>query len=298
MTSKVFTLAHLSDPHLAPLPQPDWRALIGKRVTGYLNWRRKRHLIHDPATLARIVADMTAHRPDHIAVTGDIANLALPQEFPRGRDWLESLGSPRDVSFVPGNHDIYVPEGAALAARQWGAFMSDDDGSAGFPYVRRRGPLALIGVNSGVPTAPFLATGWLGAAQLAELAAVLNALRGEKLFRVVMIHHPPVSRAGRHKQLLDADVFKRAIAAHGADLVIHGHDHLNTIEPLRGPDGAQVPAVGVASASAAPGTARADASYNLYRIGGAPGAWACELETRGIARDGAVVTLGKINLAG
>jgi 3',5'-cyclic AMP phosphodiesterase CpdA len=291
----MFTLAHLSDPHLSPLPQPDWRALIGKRVTGYANWRRKRHLIHDSETLARIVADMKEHAPDHIAVTGDIANLALPEEFPRGRDWLESLGSPRDVSLVPGNHDIYVPEGAALAARQWGAFMAADDGSAGFPYVRRRGPIALIGVNSGVPTAPFLATGWLGAKQLTELAATLNALKGENLFRVVMIHHPPVSHAGRHKRLLDADIFKRVIAAHGAELVIHGHDHLNMIEPLYGPDGA-VPAVGVASASAAPGMSKADASYNLYRIDGAPDAWTCELETRGIARDGTVVTLGRTML--
>jgi 3',5'-cyclic AMP phosphodiesterase CpdA len=292
------TLAHLSDPHLAPLPQPRWHELLGKRITGYVNWQRKRHLIHDPATLARIVADMKAQTPDHVAVTGDIANLALPDEFSRGRDWLESLGSPRDVSFVPGNHDIYVAEGAALAARQWGAFMADDDGSAGFPYVRRRGPLALIGVNSGVPTAPFLATGWLGAKQLAELAATLNALRDEKLFRVVMIHHPPVSHAGRHKRLLDADIFKRVIAAHGAELIIHGHDHLNMIEPLTGPGGARVPAVGVASASAAPGASKADASYNLYRIDGAPGAWTCELETRGIAPDGTVVTLGKTMLAG
>jgi hypothetical protein len=85
------------------------------------------------------------------------------------------------------------------------------------------------------------------------------------------------------------------IAAHGAELVIHGHDHLNMIEPLYGPDGA-VPAVGVASASAAPGMSKADASYNLYRIDGAPGAWTCELETRGIARDGTVVTLGKTML--
>jgi 3',5'-cyclic AMP phosphodiesterase CpdA len=294
----MFTLAHLSDPHLAPLPQPHWSELVGKRVTGYINWRRKRHLIHDPETLARIVADLKARTPDHIAVTGDIANLALPQEFPRGRDWLESLGNPRDVSFVPGNHDIYVAEGAPMAARQWGAFMSGDDGSAGFPYVRRRGPVALVGVNSGVPTAPFLATGWIGTKQLAELAALLNALKGENLFRVVMIHHPPVSAAGRHKRLLDAHVFLRVIAAHGADLVIHGHDHRNMIETLTGPYGTPVPAVGVASASAAPGTAKADASYNLYRIGGASGAWTCELETRGIGRDGAVVTLGKTMLAG
>ena len=73
----MFTLAHLSDPHLAPLPEPRWSELIGKRVTGYINWQRKRRFIHDPAALAAIVADIKAQTPDHIAVTGDIANIAL-----------------------------------------------------------------------------------------------------------------------------------------------------------------------------------------------------------------------------
>jgi hypothetical protein len=30
----MFLLAHLSDPHLAPLPQPQWSELLGKRATG------------------------------------------------------------------------------------------------------------------------------------------------------------------------------------------------------------------------------------------------------------------------
>ena len=294
----MFTLAHLSDPHLAPLPEPRWSELFGKRITGYINWRRKRRFVHDPAVLAKIVADMQAHAPDHIAVTGDIANIALPEEFRRGRDWLESLGSARDVTFVPGNHDIYVQEAAAYATRQWGAFMSDDDGVGGFPFVRRRGPVVLIGVSSGVPTAPFLATGWIGTQQLAALAAILNDLKNENLFRVVLIHHPPVSAAGRHKRLLDAPVLLRVIAAHGADLVLHGHDHVNMLNWLDGPNGTKVPAVGVPSASAAPGTGKDAADYHLYRIAGAPGAWQCELISRGIGADGEVVEEKRFSLVG
>src|SRR5689334_19882320 len=145
-----FTLAHLSDPHLAPLPAPRLSELAGKRMTGFINWRRKRRFIHDPTALAAIIKDMKQQRPDHIAVTGDIANIALPAEFPRGRDWLESLGSAQDVSFVPGNHDIYVRDAAALAARQWGAYMCDDNGEGGFPFVRRRGNVALIGLSTAV----------------------------------------------------------------------------------------------------------------------------------------------------
>src|SRR5262249_59546728 len=103
----MFTLAHLSDPHLAPLPVPRWSELIGKRVTGYINWQQRRRFIHDAATLAAIVADIKAQAPDHLAVTGDIANIALVAEFSRGRDWLQELGSPRECTFVPGNHENY-----------------------------------------------------------------------------------------------------------------------------------------------------------------------------------------------
>ena len=294
----MFTLAHLSDPHLAPLPQPRWAELIGKRVTGYINWQRKRRFIHNPRALAALIADIKTQAPDHIAVTGDIANIALASEFPRGRDWLESLGSTRDVTFVPGNHDVYVREAAAFAARQWGAYMCDDEGAGGFPFVRRRGNIALIGLSTGVPTAPFLATGWLGTKQLAELTATLNVLKNEGLFRVILIHHPPESEAGRHKRLLDAAVLKRVVAAQGADLLLHGHDHVHMINWLQGPNGTRVPAVGVASASTAPGRDKDAAGYNLYRIEGTRGGWQCELTSRGLTSSGEVVLQKRLMLFG
>jgi hypothetical protein len=48
------------------------------------------------------------------------------------------------------------------------AAMPRADGTP-FPFVRRRGPLALIGVSSAVPTPPLMATGRLGRAQLDAL---------------------------------------------------------------------------------------------------------------------------------
>jgi 3',5'-cyclic AMP phosphodiesterase CpdA len=98
-----------------------------------------------------------------------------------------------------------------------------------------------------------------------------------------------VTKASRHKRLLDADALKRVIAAHGAELLLHGHDHVHMLNWLAGSDGTRVPAVGVPAASAAPGTSHNDAAYNLYRIDGAPGAWTCELTVRGIDDAGAVV---------
>jgi len=296
MADRMFTLAHLSDPHLAPLPEPSWGELIGKRITGYVNWQKKRRFIHDPATLAAIVADMKAQAPDHIAVTGDLANIGLAAEFPRGREWLDTLGSPDKVTFVPGNHDIYVREAAVFTARQWGAYMTDDQGAGGFPFVRRRNNIALIGLSTGVPTAPFLATGWLGSKQLAELAATLNELNKENLFRVILLHHPPETEASQHKRLLDAHVLKRVIAAHGADLVLHGHDHLNMINWLDGPKGTRVPAVGVSSASALPGSDKDPATYNIFRIDGTRGGWQCELMSRGVTSSGEIAQLRTLAL--
>jgi 3',5'-cyclic AMP phosphodiesterase CpdA len=144
--SSMFVLAHLSDPHLGPLPPPQWRELLGKRATGFINWRRKRHLIHRGDVLARIVADLKAQAPDHIAVTGDLVNLALPGEYAPARAWLATLGSPADVTLVPGNHDAYVRSGIAASLAHWGDFMRGDE-AAGFPFL-----------NIGRMGAPFIYT--------------------------------------------------------------------------------------------------------------------------------------------
>jgi len=284
----MFTLAHLSDPHLAPLPVASFMELAGKRLTGWLNWQRKRHLVHDRAVLAAIVADMQAQKPDHIAVTGDITNIGLPAEFTQGRDWLASLGNAADVSFIPGNHDIYIAGCEELAARAFGANMRGDENES-FPYVRRRGPVALIGLSSGVPNAPFMATGEAGDTQRVKLALLLDRLKAEKLFRVVMIHHPPVSNSGHHKRLIDAEQLKAVIAAHGAELLLHGHDHLNMVNWLEGPEGSKVPAVGVPSASARPGMDKDAAGYNLYRINGINDGWNCEMISRGLNAAGTAI---------
>jgi 3',5'-cyclic AMP phosphodiesterase CpdA len=279
----MFVLAHLSDPHLAPLPRARWPELIGKRATGYINWQRKRRLIHRADVLARIVTDLKAQAPDHIAVTGDLVNIALAAEFAPARAFLEQLGAPRDVTLVPGNHDAYVRGAAHFPRHYWGDYLNGDD-AAEFPFLRRRGPLALIGLSTAVPTLPFMATGRLGAGQIARFATLLDDCAG--LFRVVLMHHPPASKPGRHfKRLIDGADFRAALAEHGAELVIHGHDHERSLIELPGPRRG-IPVVGVPSASEAPPGEHDPAGYNLYRIEGEAGAWRCEAISRALARDG------------
>src|SRR5689334_10936385 len=280
----MFVLAHLSDPHLAPLPAPRLTDLASKRVLGWLHWRRTRHLIHRAEQLDLLVGDLKAQTPDHVAVTGDLVNIALAAEFPQARAWLDRLGPPSDVTLVPGNHDAYVRSALAWHAAHWAEFMRGDAASAGspqFPFLRRRGPLAIVGLSSAVATAPFMATGRLGPGQIARLDELLAQLSGQ--FRVVLIHHPPGrSRSGRFKRLTDAAALRAVLARRGAELVLHGHDHVHALDWLTGPRG-PLPAVGVPSASAAEldGHHVEPAAYNLYRVDGSAGAWRCETVTRG-----------------
>jgi len=287
----MFVLAHISDPHLAPLPRPHWSELIGKRATGFVNWNRKRRLIHRADVLARVTAHLRASDPDHIAVTGDLVNISGIDEYAPARAWLESLGKRPRITLVPGNHDAYVRGADAHFRSHWGQFMRDDDISKfGFPFVRRRGPVALIGLSSAVPTAPFLATGRLGREQIGRLAELLDECGRQEYFRVVLVHHPPRSSLRRHfKRLLDAPRFRAVLARHGAELVLHGHDHVHSLTHLQGPV-APIPAVGVPSASQAPRPGHDAPGYNLCHIEGRPGSWRCEIVARGLGADGESMT--------
>ncbi|KIZ36936.1 MULTISPECIES: metallophosphoesterase family protein [Rhodopseudomonas] len=275
-----FTLAHLSDPHLPPLPTPSRAELAGKRVLGYLNWTRNRHAIHRRDVLDALVTDIQAQQPDHIAVTGDLVNLALKAEFAPARAWLDSVGAPDRVSVVPGNHDAYVRATRHCFAQAFEPYLrGEQPGDAVFPYLRRRGEVTLIGVSSAVPTAPFMATGWLGAAQRQALEELLAGLAGEPAFRVLLIHHPLRSKS-RQKWLTDALELTALLRRHGVDLVLHGHDHVHSTIWIDGPS-RQIPVVGVPSASAFADGHRPSAAYNLFAIARDGDGWRCEHRIRG-----------------
>jgi 3',5'-cyclic AMP phosphodiesterase CpdA len=282
----MFTLAHLSDLHLASQPRP--AQLLGKRGLGFINWQRKRKFIHRPEILDAITRDLKAQSFDHIAVTGDLVNLSLPDEYARARQWLGMLGRPTDVTVVPGNHDVYVRAAEQYPATFWSDFMRGDDGVDRFPFLRRRGNVSLIALSTGVATGPFMATGRLGTRQLERFAEALDQTAGT--FRVVLIHHPPKSPLRRFlRRLTDGKALRRVLAAKGAELLIHGHDHHDALVWLDGPQGKKIPAVCVPSASAAAPHGDEDgAGYHLFAIDDTPGRWRCEMTARRRNADGAI----------
>lgn len=295
-----FRLAHLSDPHVGPLGRPRLSQLFGKRATGYANWRRGRSRSHDMSTLSALVADIRAQEPAHIACTGDLCNIGLPSEWATAASFMEALGAPETVSLVPGNHDAYVRGSLEGLLKACGAYTADDSGSvARFPYLRRRGPVALIGLSSAIPTKPFVASGRLGPPQLAAAETLLRALATEpgRPCRVVMIHHPPhPGGASPGRELKDAAAFAAMIGRAGADLILHGHNHLSSLAWLAGPDGRTVPVVGVPSASALPEGHGAlpgrRAGYVLFEIERNGEGYSIAGRRRGLDATGRVADLG------
>ena len=295
--TETFTLAHLSDPHLPPLPQARLRDLAGKRALGYLNWTRNRHKYHRREVLDALVADMQAQRPDHIAVTGDLVNLALEAEFTPAQAWLESVGPPREVTVVPGNHDAYVRATRHHFADMFEDYLradTEEADSAAFPFVRHRGPLALIGLSSAVPTLPLMATGRLGRAQLDALDRRLAKLSTEDAFRVLLVHHP-LHSGSRMKRLTDSKALRAVLKRRGVELVLHGHDHIHSTVWLEGCD-RQIPAVGVPSASALAHRHYPAAAYNLFSITRNGNQWRCVQTVRAIDADFKVRQIKQVTL--
>ncbi len=282
----VFTLAHLSDPHLTSLQGTRLRDLSNKRILGYLSWRRRRRRVHRIETLDAVVADMRKFAPDHVAVTGDLTHVGLPRECADARSWLQTLGTSDCVSLVPGNHDRYVAAAFDETVGLWRAYFRGDNGATDFPFVRRRGRIALIGIDTAIPTRPFLASGRAGAAQRERLARILQEAAAE-CFRIVLLHHSPLLDGHtRRKRLSDASEITGVLMAHGAELIIHGHGHEERIDRLTGPHGPML-VVAVPSASHSdPGRA----GWNHYRVAGDVGSWSLEVETRRTTSTGFATT--------
>lgn len=262
---QTITLAHFSDIHLSPISGLKPAYINAKRTLGYLNWRRRRRRIHVPEVANMLVADSRQLSVDHTAITGDLINLGLPAEYAAALNWLKSVGPPETVTVVPGNHDIYTRLHSDPGVLRWAAYMGSESHSMAFPFVRKFGRLALIGLNSAVETPPFKASGELGVKQIDIAGDLLRRLGQEGFIRVILIHHPPLPGSTEPRRALkDAVQFEHMLRRHGAELVLHGHDHAPRTEWVKTRFG-MTPVIGAASSSAAVAhRLETEAQYNLF----------------------------------
>ena len=232
--SETITLAHVSDVHLSPAPGVALRHLNVKRGLGYLNWQRQRRRTHNRAALDLVSPTCCAQARSYRHHRRSDQSWDCRSEYEAATAWLHEVGTPHHVTVVPGNHDIYSALRDDPGVEPWADYMRADafgakfDSSppAQFPFVRRVGPIALIGLNSAVETPPFVAAGEVGKAQLDALDELLPQLEAEGLVRVVLIHHPPLpGQAPPRRALRDAARVVGHPGARGAELVLHGHNH-------------------------------------------------------------------------
>ena len=96
------------------------------------------------------------------------------------------------------------------------------------------------------------------------MSASLEAAGREGLFRVVLVHHPPLpGPGGERRALRDRGALRDALRRTGAELVLHGHHHAVLRAGVEGPAG-PIPVLGAPLALRA--GRRAPAGWLLHRI--------------------------------
>lgn len=273
-------IAHFSDLHVLSLAGVKPHQFLNKRLSGYANLRFKRNHTHRPAYVRAIAREIARAKVDHVCITGDLTNLALDQEFLAARSLLEDALAldPSQVSVVPGNHDLYTR--GALRAKRFSTYFAKyiesdlpelgvDIGLGQFPYVKLRGPCAIIGLSSAVPRLPFVASGKLGRAQLDALGRILAHREVKARTPIVLLHHPAHNPRSRLKTMLegliDADDLSRHMGDVERGLILHGHLHRRQQRPLPTRAG-KMHVVGATSASLHHDHAARMAGFNLYEI--------------------------------
>jgi 3',5'-cyclic AMP phosphodiesterase CpdA len=271
-------IAHVSDLHvLSPLGAEWQRVLFNKRMTGYANVLLRRGRVYRREYLAAVLA-AAAQAADHVVVTGDITNLSLESEYSEARRLLDGVAGTTEVSVVPGNHDVYLPEivHQRRFTRAFEPFLRSDlpelavEVPAGrFPCVKLRGPAAFIALSSAVPRPPFVSAGHLGQAQLDALRAILAHPEIARRTPVVLVHHDPLDARLRLEQLrsglVDAKALRAALSPLSRGLVLFGHLHVRRRSHLTTATGA----IEVVCASGAGLDHRDDrvrAGFNLYTM--------------------------------
>jgi len=212
--------------------------LFNKRITGYANLLLHRGRVYRRDYLRAVLAAAVVEA-DHVVVTGDITNLSLESEYEAARALLREVAQLVEVSVIPGNHDIYLPSvhRGRRFPHYFAGFLDSDlpqfarDLPAGaFPYVKLRGPVAIIGLSSAVPRPPFVSAGYLGELQLAAFADLLAHPEVAWRMPVVLVHHPPVDARWTIMRLrdglVDAASLRRTLRGLSRGLIIYGHTHV------------------------------------------------------------------------
>lgn len=173
-----------------------------------------------------LLADLIDLKPSLIAISGDLTQRAMHQEFQHARAYLSRLPSPYLV--VPGNHDIPlfdVTRRFLLPLHRYKFYIS-----AHLSPLYADNEISVFGVN----TARSLTfeNGRISKKQLVMTEATLMGLPPSTM-RVIVTHHPFVRHVTYRKIVGGAEEALKVFDRCGVDLVLSGHFHRAHAEDLR-----------------------------------------------------------------
>lgn len=243
-----YRIAHLSDPHLSRQYYRD-------------------HIKSLKILIRRVIEDGF----DHIVISGDIVSTADPDDYYLAREIFAKAGvlDATKLTVVPGNHDIFggphravdilsfprhirsvdhfrhhILFRATFAETFEGTITTGPDSP--YPFVKRAGPFALIGLNSIPPWSLrsnlLGSNGFIDDQQLRQLAGLAAGGVWNGLTPVIVMHHhfndlidgavsngfwkrveSRTMRLRRRRRLI------RTFRENGIKAVLHGHIHRNEL---------------------------------------------------------------------
>lgn len=208
----------LADPHVAPDENGTWK------------------VYHRTETHLETALDIsTRSGVDYILVAGDLTKSGSPSQYSRFEELLDDCPLPWNA--IPGNHDVPKSYNGTTGLSP-SAFVSRYGDGSGFPWVRRIGDTALIGINSVATSDGTLQETWggvVGQPQLDWLDSQLPRLSQP----IVFVHHncgplPEHPEAGNWNRfaLENAAEFVTCCERHGVSMILSAHHHVPVIRRL------------------------------------------------------------------
>ncbi len=234
-------IGHISDIHWLDTTGASVLDFFNKRISGGINLLAGRAKTHTKETACAALEKLIDLGCDHLVITGDLTNLALPGEFSGVKAMLNRYFTDAQMTIVPGNHDFYTRE-SAQARRFESMIYVEKPGNvdvgieATWPFVKRVQNVAFIGLCSAQPRPWFVAAGRLGQTQLDALQKVLEHPEIQDCVKVVALHHHLFQTnmaAGESLRCLeDRQNFLEICQKGGVRLIMHGHNHLYFIKQI------------------------------------------------------------------
>ncbi len=182
----------------------------------------------DPPVAAALREELASRGPALVAVSGDLTQRARASQFRAARAFLDQLPGP--VLVVPGNHDVPLWDVLSRFTRPLRNYRRHLTPELA-PFFHRE-DLAVMGVNTARSwTFKNGRISWHQIEQIRERFAPLP----ERVFKVIVTHHPFVSSPGDPDPAVVGRGFHalQAAEAAGVDLLLAGHLHLGFCGDVR-----------------------------------------------------------------